>query len=78
MASLDKSKDKAGKPYAKVSEVKEGTVLVCDGGFTCVDDGAELIVKKDEKGLYFDCRDAGHYLDGQTDDGKVYVGLYLK
>lgn len=64
--------------YAKESEVKAGTVLIADGGFTCIPVGAELIVKEDAAGLYVDCGDGHHYLDGQLDDGDVYIGFTLK
>ena len=72
---------------APVAEVKVGTRLICDDGFTCIDDGAVLEVKADENDeLYFDCRGpAGsgaaverHYLDGQLNsECTCYVGLKL-
>lgn len=75
--------------WAKESEVKAGTVLIADGGFTCIKEGAELTVQESESGLYVLCsgpEDADcnghdqehHYLDGQLDDGEVYIGLSLK
>ena len=67
------------KPFAKVSEVKEGTVLITDGGFTCLKEGEKVIVEKDNRGLFVKCckkegdygapkdnsRTQHHYLDGQ-------------
>lgn len=61
----------------KVAEVGPGTRLVADGGFTCLNDGAVVEVRSDDKGLYVPCAHGKHYLDGQTDDGIAYVGLSL-
>ena len=30
---MDKSFDMNGRPYARFGEVKEGTILIADGGF---------------------------------------------
>lgn len=65
------------KQFAHIDDVCEGTHLVADGGFTCIEQGAELTVLADEDGLlYVPCRDGMHYLEGQLDDNR-YVGLYL-
>lgn len=69
--------------FAIVVEVTEGTILVADGGFTCIKEGSELTVARDEHGkLYVPCSSGKHYLNGQCDDDSVegaeYVGLYLK
>lgn len=66
--------------YAKESEVKAWTVLIADGGFTCIRNDAVLTVREDVAGLFVDCEDEGHkhYLDGQLDDGDVYIGFRLK
>lgn len=73
--------DKAGTPWAKLSDVKEGDVLITDGGFTCMGGGERKVVRRDQSRpdgmqLYLDCREGGHYLDGQADDGEHLVGLY--
>jgi hypothetical protein len=52
-------------------------MLVCDGGFPCLDDGAKLIVEGGAGGLFVPCRDGKHYLDGQADESGNYVGLFL-
>lgn len=74
----DKTTDIAGKPYAKLSELKVGDVLAADGGFTCLKDGARRTVKRNviSRELYIDCADHGHTLCGQADDGEHLVGLY--
>lgn len=75
--------------FASVNEVKEGTVLVADGGFACLHEGDVLTVQKDselaaanpelpELGLFVPCSDGKHFLDGQLDDGEVYIGFRVK
>jgi hypothetical protein len=67
--------------YAKESEVQAGTILIADGGFTCIKEGAELTVQNDpEFGLYVPCSDSGgkHMIDGQLDDRGHYIGLSRK
>lgn len=79
--------DKQGRPWAKLSEVKPGDILIADGGFTCIPEGARLTVREDSDGLYVPCAgddaDSGHpiiggqhYLEGQADDGEHLVGFY--
>ena len=71
---------------APVEDVREGTILVADDGFTCLAAGEELRVHQNVHGLYVNCRGVGtvgeifeHYLDGQLDDlGVNYVGFKIK
>lgn len=64
-------------PFATVKEVRKSSLLITDGGFTCMPEGARRFVAKDKDGLYVCCQDGKHYLDGQlSTDGKHYVGLY--
>jgi hypothetical protein len=78
--------DLAGRPWAKLSEVRVGSSVVADGGFTCLDKGVERVVQQDSNGkLFIRCGGskrsgvkARHYLDGQADDGEHLVGLYQK
>ena len=58
----------------KCSDVHPGTMLIADGGFTCIKEGDVLTVEADRNGMYVPCRDGKHYLDGQVDRGH-YVGL---
>lgn len=68
-----------------ITAVKAGTLLRCDGGFTCLRGGAIVDVKADEEGeLYVDCsgptgNEPGqhrHALDGQLNDACThYVGF---
>lgn len=72
-------KDKFGRAYAKVSDVKEGDRLEVDGDFTCMKNGSVYTVCKDESGLFVLCKAGGHYLDGQIEGVGVeafYMGLY--
>jgi len=62
--------------YASEEQVKVGTKLRADDGFTCLRDGDELTVEGDDKGLFVRCDEGSHYLDGQLERGR-YVGLTL-
>lgn len=69
--------------YAKVSETVEGDVLVTDCGFTCMQPGVEKEVKlfrvpDASGGLYLDCQNGKHFLDGQINNHDEYVGLWKK
>lgn len=69
--------DTKGKPWAQVSETKAGSILIPDGGFTCLEEAIAVIVREDARGLYVPCSDGRHGLDGQlSDDGAEYVGLW--
>jgi len=61
--------------YAKETEVKVGIQVDLDGGFTCVE-ACRTTIHKDEHGLYFECSEGKHYLDGQLEDGE-YIGLSI-
>lgn len=66
-----------GKPWAQVKETKAGSILIPDGGFTCLEESIAVVVKEDKDGLYVPCADGTHHLDGQlSDDGTEYVGLW--
>lgn len=64
------------RPTVKISDVKVGTVLFTDGGFTCMRPNSIATVYGDASGLFVRCDDGDHYLDGQ-EDGEVYVGFRL-
>lgn len=61
-----------------ISDITEGDLLVTDGGFTCISKNQTRPVKKDEEGLFINCLNGKHYLNGQTDDQGNLVGLSLK
>jgi len=63
---------------ARVEQVQQGTQLIADEGFTCLQEGKVSTVAKDLHGLYIPCREGKHYLSGQlTNDGREYAGLNL-
>lgn len=64
------------RAFAKVSEISTGDTIEVDGDFTCISEGSRVLVKSSCNGLYFLCDQGRHYLDGQLDDGDVYVGIY--
>lgn len=76
--ALDLTTDISGKPWAKLSELKPGSILIPDDGFTCMKAGQPVAVARDSNGeLFVPCRGGGHTLCGQADDGEHLVGLYL-
>ena len=64
--------------FAHIDEVKVGTLLEADGGFTCLRNGEVVEVERHESGeLTVPCRDGTHFLDGQLDEGNEYIGFTL-
>ncbi len=67
--------DTAGRPWAKLSELKQGDELEFDADFTC-DPNDEVDSEPDGR-LFVLCAEGKHYLDGQcTDDGEHLIGIY--
>lgn len=65
------------RTFAKIADVRVGSKLETDGGFTCMEKGHIKIVRQNKKGeLFVYCRDGEHYLGWQADDGDIYIGLY--
>ena len=62
------------------SNIKNGSILVADGGFDCILAGERTTVRRDEKGeLFVPCSHGRHYLDGQLGaDGETLVGFTLE
>jgi len=60
----------------KLSEVKEGDILIADDGFDCLSEG-EYTVKNGLRGLCIICDYGNHYLDGQSENGEL-IGLKKK
>lgn len=78
------SRDRFGRPWALLSEVKAGTKLELDDGFTCshrkVRGRRIVTVKLDRKRtmLYWDCKEGKHYIETASlgKHGEL-VGCYL-
>lgn len=68
--------DKKGVSWASLKDVKLADCLRTDAGFECIEEGARVMVRCDEGGLYFNCREGHHYLSGQLDAHGKLVGLY--
>jgi hypothetical protein len=62
--------------FPKLADLKPGDVLRADGGFTCLSDGAVREVMKDDDGLYVQCSEGKHHLDGQEGANGECVGLW--
>ena len=66
------------RPYVKIADVNDGTVLVPDHIMSeCMIPGVPVTVIADDEGdLFIPCKDGNHYLDGQL-DGDFYIGFGL-
>jgi hypothetical protein len=60
--------------FAMIKDVASGDTLRTDDGFTCLEPFEEYEVKEDDNGLYIECSEGHHYLDGQI-HRNVYIGL---
>jgi len=70
------TKDKQGRAYAKLSELRAGAMVKVDGDFTCLEPWTAHEVKQDAAGVYVECQDGKHHLNGQADDGEHCIGIY--
>ena len=70
--------EKQLRPWAKVSEVKEGSVLATDDSHQCMMEGVNRIVQNDPiLGLYVGCSVGRHNLRSHlTHDKLEYAGFY--
>lgn len=50
--------------------------VILDDGFTCRGSGTVELFK-DKDGTYFECAEGRHYIDGQLDDGDVFIGISI-
>lgn len=80
MAESMSKLDRQGKPWATVEGTKEGNLVMVDGDFICIKNGAIRAVKKIKDSLYIQCTHGKHYLDGQletdADGTQFYLGVY--
>lgn len=75
--------DLSGIPWAHRDTLKEGDQLKADGGFTCIAEGAVLVVERESPtddedlgGLFVRCRDGAHMLCGQVNEDGALTGFY--
>ena len=74
--------DNAGRPYAKISDIKVGVEIKFDLGFACLTPNTKYVVHQNDRGYFVACSDGEHYLESQCHDAKGkatdhYVGVYL-
>ncbi len=70
-------RDRSGRLWAAVAEIKAGSVVRTDGDFTCIGRGRRKVVRRCNHGLFITCREGTHLIEGQLSaDGKSYIGLY--
>lgn len=68
-------KDKQGREYAKLNDLKAGDKIELDSGFTCHAAGEAVVIERmDEIG--FACNEGFHCLEDQADDGIHCIGVY--
>jgi hypothetical protein len=65
-----------GRPWAKLSDLKEGSKIELDSGFTCHKAGVETVHLDEDGKPFFKCRAGRHALAGQADDGEHCVGVF--
>lgn len=69
--------DSFGNEYAKADEIEINDILRCDNAFYCLPEWTDHEVHKDENGLYINCEDGQHYLDGHYNEQEThYIGFY--
>lgn len=71
-------KDKDGREYAKLSQLKAGDPVEVDTGFACLYPGIHFVSQWQDGRLYLHCNDGQHFLDGQTDNGEDIIGIYAE
>ncbi len=71
-------KDKQGREYAKLSDLKVGDTVQVDDGFTCMEPWSKKEVRQSSDGVLFvECSELEHCLDGQlADDRDSLIGIY--
>lgn len=74
-----------GKPWALLSKVKVGDILIADEDFTCLVKGQECEVKlygdtpqDDGSLLYVSCSIGEHFLSSQVANGDHIIGFTVK
>lgn len=71
-------KDKNGREYAKLANLKAGDEVETEG-LHCIVDKQKLVVRQEENGdLFIECSAGKHFLAGQIDDDtcEYLIGMY--
>lgn len=72
------TKDKQGRKYARLGQLVAGSRVKVDGDFACIEPWTEQIVERDADGLFIQCEEGHHYLDGCCGHGSDHLlGVYL-
>ncbi|WP_238368252.1 hypothetical protein [Mesobacterium pallidum] len=56
-------------------QVAAGDILVADSGFGCMVAGEKLVQADAQGGLFVQCGDGRHYLDGQVGEDGCLIGF---
>lgn len=57
----------------KLTDVKEGDIIIADGGFTCMEAGEHKVY--DDGRFYIKCDEGKHFLEGQEDENGNLIGV---
>lgn len=78
-------KDKQGREYAKLSQLKAGDIVWVDDGFDCMKRWSPRVVIAEASDyrpgneLYIKCKSGMHGLEGQlTNDNDSLIGIYAE
>jgi hypothetical protein len=69
-------RDKQGRRYARLAEIKAGSYIRVDGDFDCMKKNSLRKVFRDREGYYVVCSRGRHHLDGQSDGHGNLIGMY--
>jgi hypothetical protein len=67
--------DRRGRPWARLSDLRDGCLVELDSGFDCHPSG-KVVVESNSFGLYFHCDVGHHYLYLETNAEGDCVGVY--
>lgn len=73
--------DLHGRPWARLSSLKVGSIVEVDGDFPCLARGVKRCVECDASGrLFIRCAEGQHFLDAQLDHKRrsdTLIGIYM-
>jgi hypothetical protein len=70
-------RDKQGRTYIKLTELREGGYVVCDGDFPCIPAWSRKKVFRNDAGFFVECETrVRHYLEPQLQPDGSLIGVY--
>lgn len=66
-----------GEDYLALDDAREGMQVVVDGGFTCMTEGDEKTIARNDDGeLFIPCAEGTHALVGQLQEDGTLIGIF--